>query len=164
MWKMRRYSSRIISTQSLPFSKAKVPGRNDDQDEVEHKERKQHKSISPSILIPNIQRQEEVVSNGVRAISTSGGIVRVIEVSTKGRDELVRPSAACLTLRWIEHGEFLRLALDLESVKFGGDHRTHDPSQGIELVQPCSCPASDVGVWNRNTAEGRKDGHDKRVE
>ena len=67
----------------LPFSEAKEPGRDDDQDEVENKESEQHENISPPIIVPDVQREEEVLSNGVRAVSTTGGIVRVSEVSTE---------------------------------------------------------------------------------
>jgi hypothetical protein len=98
---------------ALPLGEAKEPGRDDDQDEVEDEESEQHPNVSPPILVPDIQRQEEVLSNGVRAIPTSGGIVAVVEVSTERRHELVRPIAARLTLWWIEHGELVGLALIL---------------------------------------------------
>ena len=49
-------------------------------------------------------------------------------------------------------------------MELGGDHRTHNASKRIEVVQPRPRPRADVGVWNRDTTESRKDGHDERVE
>lgn len=149
---------------SLPLGETKEPRGEDDQDEVEDEEREQHPSVSPPVLVPDVQRGKEVFSNGVRAISATGGIARVIEVSTKRRHELGRPSVTRLTLRRLEHGELLRRALDLETVKFRGDHRAHDPSERIEVVQPRPRPPSNIGVRNRDTTEGREDGDDERVE
>jgi hypothetical protein len=49
-------------------------------------------------------------------------------------------------------------------MKLGGDHRTHDASERIEVVQPRPRPRSDIGIWNRDTAEGHEDGREERVE
>lgn len=119
---------------SLSLGEPKEPGRDDDQDKVEDEECKQHPNVSPPIIIPDVQGKEEVLTNGVRAISTSGGIVGVIEVSANGRHELSRPSGARLTLWRVEDGKLLRLALNLESVEFGRDHRTQDASVRIKVV------------------------------
>ena len=148
---------------SLSLGESKEPGRDDDQDEVENEESEQDEGVSPPIVEPDIQRGEEVLSDGVRAIPTSRGIVRVIEVSTERRHELARPSAARLALRRIEHGKLVRLALDLESMELGGDHRAHDTGERVEVIQPRLCPLSDVGIWNRNTAEGHQDRRKERV-
>ena len=61
----------------------------------------------------------------------SGDIVGAIEISTKGRHKLVRPSAARLTLWWIEPGELVRFTLDPKPVELGADHRTHNASERI---------------------------------
>ena len=75
------------------------------------------------------------VSRVFEWVQTSGSIIPVVEVSTKGRHELTRSSTARLALQWVEHGEFIGLALNLESVKLGGNRRTHDTSEGVEVVQ-----------------------------
>ena len=152
------------TTLPLPPSEAKEPGRNDDQDEIKDEEPEQHPDISPPILIPDIQREEKVFSNRVRTIPTSGGIVRIIEVSTKRRHELVRPSATRLTRWWVKHGKLVGFTLNLESVKLGGDHRSHEASEGIEVIQPRPRPSADVGVRNSDATEGGEDGHDERVD
>ena len=49
-------------------------------------------------------------------------------------------------------------------MKFRGDHRAHDPSERIEVVQPRPRPPSNIGVRDRDTTEGREDGNDERIE
>ena len=149
---------------SLSLSEAKEPGRDDDQDEVENEESEQDPNISPPASVADVQREEEILSDSVRAVPASGGIVGVVEVSTESRHELVCPNAASLT-RWrIEQGELVGLTLDLESMKLGGNHRAHNPGERIEVIQPCPRPRSDVGVGNRNTTECGKDSGGERVE
>ena len=48
-------------------------------------------------------------------------------------------------------------------MQLGGNLRTHDTSERIEVVQPRPRPLSDVGIRDRDTAEGHKDGREKRV-
>ena len=153
-----------ITTLPLPPGEAKEPGREDDQDEIEDEEPEHHPNVSPPILVPDIQWDEEVFSHGVRTVPTIGGIVRVVEVSTECRHELVRPSTARLTRWWVKHGKFVGFTLDLESMKLGRDHRGHDPSEGIEVIQPRPRPSADIGIWNSDATEGGEDGHDERVD
>lgn len=169
---MRRRSKRMIDESNkkvdrracLPPRKSKEPRRNDDQNKVENEESKQHPDISPPILIPDTQRTEEVVSDGVWAILATRGSVGIIEVSTERRNKLFGPLGARLT-RWrVENGEFVGLALDLEPVKLSGDHRTQDASVRIEVVQPTPSPSRDRGERNGNAAKGRKDGRKERIE
>jgi len=149
---------------SLPLGEAKEPGRDDDQGKVENEESEQHPNISPPASVADVQREEEILSNGVLTVSASRGIVGIVEVSTESRYELVRPSTASLT-RWrIEQGELVGFTRDLESVKLGGNHRAHNPCERIEVIQPCPRPRSNVGVGNRNTAECGKDSRGERVE
>jgi len=149
-------------TQS-PFGEAKESRSDDDQDKVKHEKREQHPNISPSMPVGDIQRQEEILSNRVRAIPTSRGIVRVIEVPAKRRHKLPSPRGTRLALRGVEHGELVRPTADLEPVKLGGDHRTHHAGVRIEVVQPALRPSRDLRERNRNTAEGREDGGEEGV-
>ena len=48
-------------------------------------------------------------------------------------------------------------------MQLGGNLRTHDTSERIEVVQPRPRPLSDVGIRDRDTTEGHKDGREKRV-
>ena len=146
-----------------PFGEAKESRSDDDQDKVKHEKRKQHPNVPPPISIGDIQRQEEILSHSVRAIPTSRGIVRVIEVPTKRRHKLSGPSTTSLTLRRVEHGKLVRPTVDLEPVKLGGDHRTHDASVRVEVIQPTLRPRWDLGVRNRDTAEGREDSREEGV-
>jgi len=113
--------------------------------------------------VGDIQRQEEIFSHRIWAIPTSRGIARVIEVPAKRRHELSSPSGTRLTLRRVEHRELVRPTVDLEPVKLGGDHRTHHAGVRIEEVQPTLRPSRDLGVGNRDTAEGREDSRKERV-
>ena len=91
---------------SPPLGEPKEPGRDDDQKEGEDEESEQDQTISPSILVPDMQRDEEVLYN-TSGQPTNGNIVGVVEISAKGGHKLVRPSATHLTLWWIEPGELL---------------------------------------------------------
>ena len=153
-----------ITTLPLPPGEAKEPGRDDDQDEIKDEEPEQHPNVSPPILVPDIQRDEKVLSNGVRTVPTSGGIVRVVEVSTKRRHELVRPGAARLARWWLKHRKLVGFTLDLESMKLGGDHRSHDASERVKVIQPRPRPSADIGIGNSDATEGGEDGHDERVD
>ena len=149
---------------SLSLSETKEPRCDDDQYKVEDEETEQNESVSPSSAVTNVKREEEIFSNGVRTVPASGSVIGVVEVSTKGRHKLSGPSTARLSLRWVEHGEFVGLACDLESVKLGGNHRTHDASVRIEVVQPVPGPSRDNREWNCDTTESREDGGEERVE
>ena len=59
---------------SLPLGETKEPGRDDDQDEVEDEESGQDESTPLPILVPDIQRNEAVLSDSME-VPTSGGIV-----------------------------------------------------------------------------------------
>ena len=49
-------------------------------------------------------------------------------------------------------------------MEFGADHRAHNASEIIEVVQPHSRPLSDTGAGDRDTIGSRKDGRQERVE
>jgi hypothetical protein len=75
----------VLSMRSfLSLSEAKESRSKDNQKEVENEESEQHPNVSPPIVVPDIQWKEEVVSNRVRTVPTSGGGVSVFEVSAKG--------------------------------------------------------------------------------
>jgi len=49
-------------------------------------------------------------------------------------------------------------------MKFRRDHRAHNTSEGIKVIQPRPCPRSNIGVRDRNTTKGHEDGKEGRVE
>ena len=74
---------------------------------------------------------------------------RQAEISARGRHKLVRPSAARLTLWWIEPGELVRFTLDPKPAELGADHHTHNASER-------------TGVGDPDTTGSRKDGCQER--
>ena len=101
----------VIPLRSLPLGEPKEPGHDDNQKEGEDKESEQD---------PILNGMKKVLSNS-SGRPTSGDIVGAIEISAKRRHKLARPSAARLTLWWIEPGELVRFTLDPKPVELGAD-------------------------------------------
>jgi len=131
--KRRRESSVYRS----PSSVTKEPRRNDDQGTVENcdekmtrsattdipggaggqhtKEDENQPNVSPPVPVAHIQRGVVLIPDRDGTVPTERGVGRVIQVSAKVSDELVSPSRARLVRRWVEDGEFFRVAYDFET-------------------------------------------------
>ena len=67
----------VIPLRSLPLGEPKEPGRYDDQEEEEDEESEQDESISPPrVLVPDIQPDEDVLSDSVLAVPTTLALPR----------------------------------------------------------------------------------------
>jgi len=104
---------------ALPFSITEEAGGNDRSNNVENEEANQETSITPSVVVVNVEWRVELVADGVFAIATAGRVIGVVQVSASQRNEVARPLLAGLARRGGEDVELVVLALDRQSVKLG---------------------------------------------
>ena len=78
-------------------------------------EDKNQPDISPPIVEVHVQRLVVLVPDRDRAIPAKGRFGRIVQVTTKVLNEIVRPRHARLAKWWVKHGKFFRLAGNFEA-------------------------------------------------
>ena len=73
---------------NLSASEAEQLGRGDSHDDVEPDERNEDTKVSPAVVVADVQRGVELVSDAVRAELAGGGGVGVVDVSADATDVL----------------------------------------------------------------------------
>jgi len=152
------------SSYRSPLGITKEPGRKDDQDSIKNEEGENQPDISPPVLKPDVQRGVVLVPNRDGAIPTKRGFGWIIQVAAKVLNEIVGPCRARLTQRWVEDGEFFRIAGDLEAAEFCGEHRGGNPNPGVQLVQPYSQPILDIGVRDDDATSQEQRNRNRGIE
>jgi hypothetical protein len=79
------------------------------------KESEKDPSVPPSVRISDIKRSKVLLTDCVFAVTASGGVVGVVQVTTESFNEFAGPGAASLARRRVKDGEFFRFAGDLET-------------------------------------------------
>jgi len=106
----------------LPLGKVKELGRGDNRGEAED-EGGEHPNASLPTLAPDIQREEDVPSDGARTGPTGGDVHSRHRGVYQMWYELFRPNTTHLAIRWMEHGTPVGCPLDLKS---GDGHDKRD--------------------------------------
>ena len=67
-------------------------------------------SVTPSLIVTNVQRCKELIADLVLTILTRVRCVRVVKITSKGINEFASPLLTGLTTWWIENSKFVTLA------------------------------------------------------
>ena len=74
-------------------------------------------NISPSVMEADVQWGVELISNTVLTVSTTGGSIHIVDVSTERVYEVAGPLLTRLASGWVEDSELVRLTGNFQSTR-----------------------------------------------